>query len=513
MARIASASPSRSSRRPGPAVGLTTRSREGARLVFGLGATLLVLAVCAGWAQAREAGPGPLPWRVGGRLGFTVDAATFPDSAGYSLEVYTRIPPGTVAMLGQDILGAARLRLSVRLRNSYGARLHEAVQEFGIDVSDSTGGFGKVIVMRFPTRPGPERLQVKLEDLNLHRRGLANLGRKVSEYSQVDGNLEAPAPQAGRDLSDPEFVWYEGPVTRPSPFIRAERTVLPNPERLYGLYQTDLRAFISARGRDALPWRWIARVIDPQGALVAQQESTAAASRWLNAGTVLDLSHEPAGGYDLEIKAWQEGDAGALLHRAHFSIAWQRDTWLRNPRDIEDNVHFLLSGDDEDAFVLLHPGEQERFLEEFWRVRDPSPETAENEALTTFLERIRFADQNFGRAGMGKGMFSDMGRTYIRYGGPGEIYRQVLPAGDETLRQVVGQLTLSEDRPVSGDIALKGPGGDIRPWEVWVYEGDIPLPPDTDPKVAAAGQHRRRLVFLFVDEHGLGDFRLRYSTE
>jgi GWxTD domain-containing protein len=441
-----------------------------------------------------------------------VDAATFPDSAGYSLEVYTRIPPRTLAALGRDALGAARLRLTVRLRNSYGARLHEAVQEFGIEPGDSTGGFGKVVVMRFPTRPGPQRLQVRLEDPNTRKGGLLNMGRKVSDFSQVDGAFDTPPPQAGADLSDPEFVWDEGPITRPSPFVRAERTLLPNPERLYGVFQTDLRAFVRARGEDARPWRWIARVLDGHGALVAQQESTAAASRWLDAGPVIDLSHTPAGGYDLEIKAWQEGDAGALMHRAHFSVAWQADTWTRNPRDVEDTVHFLLSADDEDAFALLHPGEQERYLDDFWRARDPSPETAENEARNTFLERVRYADRNFGRAGVGQGMFSDMGRTYIRYGAPGEVYRQVLPAGDETLRQVVDELTLSEDRPVSEDLQ-RGLGGDIRPWEVWVYEGEIPRPPDADPKAADNRQVRRRMVFLFVDEHGLGDYRLRYSTE
>jgi GWxTD domain-containing protein len=254
-------------------------------------------------------------------------------------------------------------------------------------------------------------------------------------------------------------------------------------------------------------------VVDRDGRLVAEQESTAAPSRRLDGVTTLDLAHEPAGGYDLEIKAWQEGDPGALLRRAHFSVAWQRETWLRSPRDIEDAVHFLLSADDEDAFARLHPGEQERYLEDFWRARDPSPETAENEARETFAERVRYADRNFGRAGIGRGMFSDMGRVYIRYGPPAEVYRQVLPAGDETLREMVGQLEVSEDRPISGDINRRGLGGDIRPFEVWIYEGDIPLPPDADPRVQATGQRKRRLVFLFVDEHGLGDLRLRYSTE
>ena len=475
------------------------------------GAAWLLLTL-AGRAWAADEGPGPAPWRQGGRLGLTVDAAAFPDSSGYTLEVYTRIPPGTLAALGRDVVGAARLRLTVRLKNSYGARQHEAVQEFGIDVADSTGGFGKVVVMRFPTRPGPQRIMVKLEDLNTHRRGLTTIGRKVSDYAKVEGDIEAPGPQAGRDLSDLEFVWHEGPVAGPSAFLRGDRTVLPNPERLYGLFESDLRACFVARGTDERPWRWIARVLDREGRLVAQRESTAAASRWLNAGTTLDLTQEPAGGYDLEVKAWQEGDSGALLRRGHFSVAWRRDSWLRNPRDVEDTVHFLLSADEEDAFALLHPGEQERYLDDFWRARDPSPGTAENEALNTFLERVRYANRNFGRAGIGQGLFSDMGRTYIRYGPPGEIYRQVLPAGDETLRSVVSALALTEDRPV-GDVTRPGLGGDIRPWEVWIYEGDIPLPPDADPRVGVDGQRKRRLVFLFVDEQGLGDYRLRYSTE
>jgi hypothetical protein len=38
------------------------------------------------------------------------------------------------------------------------------------------------------------------------------------------------------------------------------------------------------------------------------------------------------------------------------------------------------------------------------------------------------------------------------------------------------------------------------------------LPPDADPNVGAPPR-RRRLVFLFVDDQGLGRYTLRYSTE
>ena len=244
---------------------------------------------------------------------------------------------------------------------------------------------------------------------------------------------------------------------------------------------------------------------------MAERESTAAAGRWLAGDVLMDISTIPAGGYDLEIKAWQEGDTGALLRRSHFSIAWQEASWLRNARDIEDDVHLLLGAEAEEAFVQLHPGEQERFLDDFWRLRDPTPGTAENEARKDFLARVERANEMFSRLGIGRGMFSDMGRVYIRYGEPSERLHQVIPTGDETLTQVIQQLSLTEDRPI-GEVARKGPGGDPRPFEVWIYEGEIPQPPDADPRAPLHTRHHR-LVFLFVDEQGLGTYNLRYSTE
>jgi GWxTD domain-containing protein len=225
----------------------------------------------------------------------------------------------------------------------------------------------------------------------------------------------------------------------------------------------------------------------------------------------VDLSTEPAGGYDLEVAVWQDGDAAPLTRRARFGVAWQVDSWMRNPRDIEDDVHFLLNPDDEEAFALLPPGEQERYLDDFWAARDPVAATGVNEARSTFLRRVDHANLTWSRPGLGKGMFSDMGRVYIRYGEPSEVVNQVIPTGDETVDRIVSQLSANEDRPV-GDVTQKGPGGDPRPFEVWIYQAPIGLPPDADPRVVNRPR-RTRLVFLFVDEHGVGDYRLRYTTE
>jgi GWxTD domain-containing protein len=122
---------------------------------------------------------------------------------------------------------------------------------------------------------------------------------------------------------------------------------------------------------------------------------------------------------------------------------------------------------------------------------------------------VVYANAQWTRPGLAKGMFSDMGRVFIRYGEPDEISKQVIPAGDQTLSHALRDLEISEDRP-TGDVHAKGLGGDVRPFEVWIYDRDraVPLLAPRD------GQRpRKRLVFLFVDEQGYGDYTLRYTTE
>jgi GWxTD domain-containing protein len=289
---------------------------------------------------------------------------------------------------------------------------------------------------------------------------------------------------------------------------------IPNADRLYGLYSTEMQVAFSARAKagDERAWRWVLRVLDAKGQTVAQQESTSAAGRFAHGSAQFDLAGQPAGLYFLDAKVWQDGDPGALERRAKFSIGWSPDTWNRSGADIADDVHFLLEARDEDEFLGLQPGQQEKMLADFWRRRDPTPETAYNEAEQKFHERVQVANAQFSRFGVGKGMFSDQGRVFIRYGTPDEILHEVMPAGDETLTKVLEDIIQNEDR-VLGEVNQKGPGGDQRPYEVWLYEGDIPLPFDADPDAQVVRSNKRHLLFLFVDEQGLGTFTLRYSTE
>ena len=454
----------------------------------------------------------PPPWRIGGRVGFSVDAFAMPDSGGLVLEVALRVPPATVEQLTVDAGGSASLRAEFRIHGH--GRPFAAVQNFTLTPDDSTGGQGKVLLVRFPAEPGTCSIDVRLTDLVSHKPGLRT-GASANYSQAVSGSIVIPAAQAGRELSDIEFLWPAGASGSSLEFVRGGRVAVPNPDRLYGLMAGELRARFVAHGKPgaaARPWHWVARVFDSDGHGLAQSESTGTAATVLDADVAFDLSSEPAGAYSLDIKAWQEGDAGALQRRAPFSLGWQPDTWLRNAADVADEVHFLLSAGGEDQFTTMSPGAQERLMREFWERRDPTPETAINEAYATFRARVDHANEVFGRPGNSKGMFSDMGRVYIRYGEPSEVLRQVIPAGNETLTQQLQEIIDTETR-MPESIHSPGPGGDMRPFEVWVYEGTIPMPLDIDPHDLDRGRLPHRLVFLFVDEQGAGVYRQRYSTE
>lgn len=474
----------------------------------------LVLALLAPPANAGVTKlEGPPPWRQGGRTGFALDAAARPDSAGLVMEVSLRIPPATLALLSRDAEGYAQVQVDIKIKGRFGARTASASRQYTIDQVGAAEGQGKVVVMRFPAAPGACQVTAVLTDLISRKPGMLH-NKDDHESSGLSGSFDVPKAQDGKELSQITFLWPVADTTAGSAFERGGHYVVPNPDRLYGLFANQLRAAFTARGRagDERPWHWVARVFDAKGEGVAQRESTMTSGRLLEGDVSFDLSGEAAGGYDLEVKAWQEGDATALTRRQRFSIGWKGETWLRSAAEANDEVHFLLQADAEEAFIALQPGEQEAFLDEFWRRRDPSPTTAFNEALETFRTRIRYANVVFTRPGIERGMFSDMGRVYIRYGEPFEVLKQVVPAGDATLEAQLQSIMSTEDRQPT-DVAQKGLGGDMRPFEVWIYEGDIPLPFDADPSEATRGRSKRRILFLFVDDQGTGLYRLRYSTE
>ncbi|MEP6849274.1 MAG: GWxTD domain-containing protein [Acidobacteriota bacterium] len=117
---------------------------------------------------------------------------------------------------------------------------------------------------------------------------------------------------------------------------------------------------------------------------------------------------------------------------------------------INTDVAYIITKDEKKAFYALTTDEErENFIENFWRRRDPNPDTEENEYREEYYERIAYANEHF-TSGI-PGWKTDRGRTYIAWGKPDEIESH--PSGG------------AYDRP-----SYEGGGSTTTyPFETWFY--------------------------------------------
>jgi GWxTD domain-containing protein len=133
---------------------------------------------------------------------------------------------------------------------------------------------------------------------------------------------------------------------------------------------------------------------------------------------------------------------------------------------LEEEVAYIITDAEQKQFRSLTTTEaRDRFIENFWRVRDPVPETLANEYREEHYRRIAEANRRFGRETAREGFRTERGRTLIVLGEPNDIQRFPSPR-------------------------------DLYPLEIWHYYNlEIPgLPPS--------------LRLMFFKRRGMGEYRL-----
>jgi GWxTD domain-containing protein len=137
---------------------------------------------------------------------------------------------------------------------------------------------------------------------------------------------------------------------------------------------------------------------------------------------------------------------------------------------LEEEVVYIISPLEKKVFEKLETDrERDLFIKAFWKQRDPTPGTEENEFKTEHYRRISYANYYYGRQSPLPGWKTDRGRIYIILGEPNDIQR--FESGQETY-----------------------------PAEVWFYQNKakVGLPPGFN--------------IVFFKEHGSGDYRLYSPT-
>ncbi len=142
---------------------------------------------------------------------------------------------------------------------------------------------------------------------------------------------------------------------------------------------------------------------------------------------------------------------------------------------LNKDVEYIITSDEKKAYKALKTDEErENFIENFWRRRDPDPDTEENEYREQYYERIAYANEHYA-SGI-PGYKTDRGRIYITFGKPDEI--ETHPTGG------------AYDRP-----SYEGGGSTTTyPFEVWFYR-----------HLDSVGDG---IEIEFVDPTGTGEYRI-----
>ncbi len=132
--------------------------------------------------------------------------------------------------------------------------------------------------------------------------------------------------------------------------------------------------------------------------------------------------------------------------------------------DLFEQSEYIATSQEIEQYNSLNSIEgKQKFLNQFWNIRDTDPSTSRNEYLIEYLDRIQKSNQQFSALGK-KGWKSDRGRVYLKYGEPSEIER------------FPNQI-------------------DSKPYEIWRYneiEGGV--------------------FFIFADMTNFSDYQLVHST-
>ncbi|MBN2244665.1 MAG: GWxTD domain-containing protein [Candidatus Aminicenantes bacterium] len=80
--------------------------------------------------------------------------------------------------------------------------------------------------------------------------------------------------------------------------------------------------------------------------------------------------------------------------------------------------YIMLEQEKEVFMQLVSDVERTAFVETFWKMRDPTPGTPQNEYKSEHLRRFNYANKTFGRSSVREGWRTDQGRIYIILGEP-----------------------------------------------------------------------------------------------
>lgn len=402
----------------------------------------------------------------------STDYASFEDltdSTSDYLEIYYSYNRRELEFLPeeQDAV-VAKILMQLNIKDEQGNvvanRLWTTISQVGSAEEAKNLDFMIIDVIGIKLKPGNYQITLQARDANSMANGEATLKAKARDFSLKQ-----------LQMSDLELAFSITDDTTNGRLSKAGQKILPNPSRIFTHERSMLyfygELYNLAFDSKAKPEYTLGfAVLDTTGKKLKEYGEQTQTKPGNSAVIISGINIGPfsRGEYLLQVEA-QDTETGQKVSSTKKFVIFREKTSdeliAEEINQFKQDVIYIATPNELSIFEQLNNVGKKNYIDEFWKRKDPTPGTPENEFKTEHYRRIAYANANFSRTSSADdGWNTDMGRVYIRYGEPNEIERHASTRGE-------------------------------KPWEKWNYN-DI----------------QGGVYFIFLDEDGYGVYRLVHST-
>jgi GWxTD domain-containing protein len=360
------------------------------------------------------------------------------------LMVLVQIAYDNLQFVREDSVFKAQYEVMVAVSDSSGSVVADPVSSYTLKEpnyyqtnSRSKFGFAKLVISLPPAK---YHILIEITDLESKQQsrisvpkdltnGLPNC--KLSDLILTKSGKESPSPRDFEPLASAVInkgetsvsLYFEAIHQGDNPLVAAWQLIyLPNDT--------------VAIGRDTIP----------------------AGQRYSQNSIPLDLSSLDAGQYAINLET-----TGGECHQTaskKFTIQYQDlPPSITNIDDAIEELRYIATPEEIDAMRHAFHSAKEEMFRKFWKDRDPTPGTPENEQMDEYYRRVEYANMHFST--QRPGWMTDRGLIYVKYGEPSEIVREIIPRNQKPYEiWTYNELSLQfffEDRTGFGDYELVSP--------------------------------------------------------
>ncbi len=393
---------------------------------------------------------------------FYSDAALFKEKGEdrWVLEAYYKIFNHKLSFLKLEDKYRASYEVHLKVFDSRNRQVTASSLEEKHDVSTylETTSRSNFLINQLKTTlsPGRYKLEFTLSDLNSPQ----SWSRKM--------DLVVPEPEKGKTiLSGVEFSRGISDTLKNPEFEKDGKEVIPSVSRIFG--DPDSRVFIyyeiykgeAEKGNHIMEYR--VRNVASKEEVLRIQDTLELKEEVRRVFKAFEMDRFSEGEYLLLLQILDQREK--VLDKKEETFFVERSLLSLLKTDYQkavEQLRYIANSDEMDTLKKAKEEERLQLWVDFWRSKDPTPQTVENELQEEYFRRLAYANANFGIFKK-EGWTTDMGRIYIIYGHPDEVERH--PFERET-----------------------------KPYQIWYY-------------------YKRDIRVVFEDESGYGEYEIKNIYE